>query len=135
VRVTVRFVEQPSSGRGAPGPLRLVPRLSIQGADDDFGKGAVVPGEAGVTPPRMTGRVDPKYPSGARGRRAEGAVVLDAVVQADGTVGAVRVAVPADAELDAEAMRVVRLWKYSPALKNGQPVAILMQVTVIFSIR
>jgi protein TonB len=37
--------------------------------------------------------------------------------------------------LDAAALAAVRQWRYTPALKNGQPVEVIITVTVSFSLR
>jgi protein TonB len=133
--VTVLFNQDRAAGRGRSGVLILDPRLSIQGADDEFGKGAVAEGEAGVTSPRKIKDVTPVYPADAQRRLASGAVVLDVVVLEDGSVGRIRVTRPADRSLEAEALRVVKLWQYRPGTRNGQVVAVLIPVTVVFALR
>ncbi len=37
--------------------------------------------------------------------------------------------------LDEEAVRAVKLWRYSPTLLNGEPVPVIAMVTVIFSLK
>jgi protein TonB len=61
-------------------------------------------------------------------------VILEAVIAEDGSVRDVRVlrSIPL---LDAAAMEAVRQWRFSPTLLNGEPVPIVMTVTVAFRLR
>jgi protein TonB len=66
--------------------------------------------------------------------RVEGTVILEAVIGVDGTVQDVRVlrSIPL---LDASAIEAVHQWRFTPTLLNGEPVAVVMTVTVTFSLR
>jgi periplasmic protein TonB len=65
----------------------------------------------------------------------EGVVPIEAVVGKDGTVTTVRV-VSADVHPDfaIAAADAVRQWKFSPTLLNGQPVEVVMMVSVTFTL-
>jgi protein TonB len=56
------------------------------------------------------------------------------VIAEDGSVRDVRVlrSVPL---LDSAAMEAVRQWRFSPTLLNGQPVPVVMTVSVAFRLR
>jgi TonB family protein len=73
---------------------------------------------AGIAMPRLVRRVEPQYPARAMRAKVQGTVVVEAVVQAGGTVGAARITRSLDAlhGLDDEALRVVRLWRFGPAV-------------------
>jgi protein TonB len=78
--------------------------------------------------------VAPIYPVIARNAHIQGVVILEAVLNAQGGVESVRVlrSVPT---LDEAAMDAVQRWRYTPALLNGQPVPVVMTVTVNFKLQ
>jgi periplasmic protein TonB len=88
----------------------------------------------GIKPPKRIVYVEPVYPPDAKAAGIEGMVVLDAVIDTDGAVIAVEVltSVP---ELDQAAIDAVRQWKFEPALLNGEPVEVAMNLTVNFTLR
>jgi protein TonB len=61
-------------------------------------------------------------------------VVLEAVIGEDGRVRDVRVVRPV-ALLDQAAVEAVRQWRFTPTLLNGQPVPVIMNVTVGFHLK
>jgi protein TonB len=89
---------------------------------------------AGITAPRKIVDVAPVYPSIAQVARKEGVVILETVIDAHGTVQSVRVlrSVPL---LDDAAVTAVRQWRFTPALLNGEPVPVVMTVTVNFKLQ
>ena len=84
-----------------------------------------------ISPPTKITDVDPRYPAVAQAARVQGIVILEAVISGDGRVTEVRVlrSVPL---LDDAAVEAVRQWTYTPTLLNGQPVPVIMTVTVNF---
>jgi TonB family protein len=89
----------------------------------------------GVAHPKLTKEVKPNYTPGAMARRVQGTVWMTALVLPDGTVGAVRVTKPLDRELDREAMGTVKQWRFAPALKDGAPVSVVIDVEMSFTLR
>jgi protein TonB len=89
---------------------------------------------AGITAPRKIVDVAPVYPSIAQVARKEGVVILETVIDAHGNVQSVRVlrSVPL---LDDAAVTAVRQWRFTPALLNGEPVPVVMTVTVNFKLQ
>jgi TonB family protein len=79
------------------------------------------------------GGKDPVYPESARNQRIQGMVVLQAVIETDGTIGDlyVRSGPPV---LQQAALDAVKTWKYRPYLLNGQPVEVETQIEVVFRI-
>jgi TonB family protein len=67
----------------------------------------------------------------------QGVVVLNCVVQADGTVGDIRVARSLDAlhGLDTAAIDALKQWRYSPATKAGKAVAVTVTAELSFTMR
>src|SRR5687768_3335937 len=83
-----------------------------------------------ITQPRLLNRVAPRYPDSVRKEKVSGSVVIQAVVQKDGSVGPLSVVRPVHPDLDAAALEAVRQWNYEPARQNGQPVAVYLTITV-----
>jgi periplasmic protein TonB len=86
---------------------------------------------AGIEPPRKLRGAAPVYPALAISVRAEGRVVVECVIGEDGRVSDVRVVRGHPLLADAAAA-AVRQWHYAPTLLNGEPVAVIMTVTVDF---
>jgi protein TonB len=87
-----------------------------------------------VRPPAKIRHVAPIYPPIALAARKEGLVILEALVGEDGEVREVRV-LRSDALFDDAAVQAVRQWKFTPTRLNGEPVPVVMTVTVGFSLR
>jgi periplasmic protein TonB len=88
---------------------------------------------AGMQAPRKIVNVPPRYPTHAQQAHLEGVVVLDAVIDATGRVTDVHVTRSIQA-LDQAAIDAVRQWRFTPTLLNGEPVSILLTVTVRFTL-
>src|SRR6185503_16081589 len=84
-----------------------------------------------IKEPKKVHNVPPVYPDIAKQARVQGVVVLEAVISPSGDVTNVRVlrGVPL---LNDSAVAAVRQWRYTPTTLNGQPVAVVMTVTVNF---
>jgi len=78
-------------------------------------------------------QVKPTYPPLARSVRVQGAVVLEALIDREGRVENLKV-LSGHPLLIPAAFEAVQQWKYRPTLLNGQPVEVLTQVTVNFSL-
>ena len=127
----------PTSSYGVPGGLEVLPGT---------GSSIIMPAPE---PPRQTGPVRvaqlpvaprkivdarPLYPEIARAARREGTVVLEAVLDTAGRVTQLRViqSVPL---LDQAALDAVRQWRYTPSVYGGQPVSVLMTITIRFQLQ
>ena len=86
-----------------------------------------------IRPPTQVKKVNPVYPRNAQAERVGGAVIMEAIIGVDGKVRDVRVlrSVPL---LDKAAVDAVRQWEYTPALRDGTPTAVVMTITVTFTI-
>jgi TonB family protein len=102
-------------------------------ADMDMYRGAVrlSPVRGGVKGPRKIAHVDPIYPPEAAAQNVRGAVIVEARIEPDGRVSRVRVlnSIPL---LDQAALDAVRQWLFEPPMIDGQPVPIIMMLTVPF---
>jgi len=86
-----------------------------------------------ITAPALLSRVAPEYPSIAVNAKVEGVVILEAIVDRQGRVEAVKV-LRSVTLLDAAAIAAVRQWRYSPLLLNGQAERFVLTVSVSFSL-
>jgi TonB family protein len=82
-------------------------------------------------PPRAIKIVKPKYPKDALAKGIEGVVEVEILIDAGGKVTRARVlkSVPG---LDEAALDTVERWRFSPAMKNGHPVATTARAPVMF---
>jgi protein TonB len=74
------------------------------------------------------------YPPIAQQAKIQGAVVIEAIIDIDGKVREARVLRPLPM-LDQAALDAVRQWEYEPTLLAGQPIAVVMTVTVTFTLK
>ncbi len=86
----------------------------------------------GVTPPKLVDDVDPAYPKKARKNRIQGTVILKVIVAPDGKPHDIRVDKGVGYGLDEEAIKTVQKWRFQPSLRDGQPVAVQINVEVAF---
>jgi protein TonB len=75
----------------------------------------------------------PVYPPMAILARVQGTVVLQAIIGRDGTVQDLKV-VSGPALLIRAAMEAVKTWRYQPTLLNGEPVDVLTEISVNFTL-
>ena len=87
-----------------------------------------------VRPPTKTKDVKPEYPAAAQSARAQGSVIIEATIGADGKVMDAKV-LRSVRMLDQAALDAVKQWEYSPTLLNGKPVPVVMTVTVTFTLK
>lgn len=89
---------------------------------------------SGIEAPRKIVDVAPIYPALAQAARQEGVVILETIIDARGSVEAVHV-LRGYPLLDQAAVDAVKRWRFTPALLNGQPVPVVMTVTVNFTLK
>jgi TonB family protein len=104
------------------------------GTGGGTGGGPFRPG-SGIDAPRLLREVKAEYTDDARRRGITGDVVLEIVVRRDGTVGDVTVLQGLGAGLDQRAVNAVRQWRFSPARRRGEPVDVIVEVAVEFTLR
>ena len=82
--------------------------------------------------PERVKYVAPVYPEAAITARVSGIVIVEATVGKDGAVTDAHV-IRSIAQLDQAALDAVKQWKYTPTTLNGNPVPVIMTVTVNFT--
>jgi len=85
-----------------------------------------------VNPPGPLRKVDPKYPQDLVQDHVEGEVILYGVIRPDGSVESIQLVRGLDKQLDANAIQAFSQWKFRPATKDGQPVALEAIVHIPF---
>jgi TonB family protein len=88
----------------------------------------------GVKLGRSISAPDPEYSESARKAKINGTVFLALAINSGGTVDAVKVVRSVEPGLDQNAMDAVKQWKFTPATKDGKPVAVQIDVTVEFKL-
>jgi TonB family protein len=86
----------------------------------------------GITAPVLIYKTDPEYSAEARAARLEGVVTLALVVGADGRASEISVRKSAGMGLDQNAIAAVIGWRFKPAMKDAQRVAVESTVEVYF---
>jgi vitamin B12 transporter len=94
--------------------------------------------DAGVslppTPPQLIAQSEPVYPPEALAQRIEASVLLALTIDTTGAVNDVQVLEPAGHGFDEAVAEAARSWRFSPALKDGQPVAARIRSRYTFAL-
>jgi TonB family protein len=106
------------------------------GSGGGTGGGVYRPGN-GVMMPTVLSEVKPSYTADAMRQKIQGIVMVEAVVMPDGGVGQVQVVRSLDPTfgLDQEAVKAVRRWRFRPGTRFGQPVPVLVEIELTFTLR
>jgi protein TonB len=91
--------------------------------------------DARLTPASVRREVKPDYPVSARKRGVEGTPWIRAIVSPQGCVSEADVLRRLDPELDFEALRAVSRWRFTPAQREGEAVAVEVVIEVSFSMK
>lgn len=109
-----------------------------EGYGGGFGGGAYQIGN-GVTSPVLIKEVKPNYTGDAMRAKLQGVVEMEAVVLPDGTVDPNRIKITRSLDstfgLDQQAIIAVKQWRFRPGTLKGQPVAVIVNVELTFTLR
>lgn len=98
----------------APGPIHVT--------------GEVVPPEAVFAP-------KPQYTEPARRVRLEGTVILEAIIDPEGSVTDLKILKPMPLGLTEAALTAAKQWRFRPATLRRQPVSVYWRLTVTFRLQ
>ena len=87
-----------------------------------------------VKAPVAINRAKPDYTDAARKAKVNGTVVVEAIIDTNGNVQDVRVIKGLPFGLSAEAEEAVKKWKFKPGTLNGEPVSVIFNLTVTFTL-
>jgi protein TonB len=81
--------------------------------------------------------VNTQYTDAALRAKVQGNVLLDVVINTDGSVGDVKVSRSLDSRfgLDEEAIKAAKQWRFAPGMRMGMPVRVLVTLEMTFSLR
>ncbi len=82
---------------------------------------------------KLVSQVRPVYPPDAKLQRVQGVVQLSAVIAKDGTIQTLEV-ISGDPLLVPSALEAVRQWRYQPTLLNGNPVEVITQIDINYTL-
>lgn len=89
----------------------------------------------GITAPRRLSSVSPRYTEEAKKERIQGVVILQTVIEKDGTVSDVQVLKGLPFGLSEAAAEAIRQWTFEPARDaSGRPVSVYFNLTVNFKL-
>lgn len=86
----------------------------------------------GITPPRVTYKVDPQYSPEARDAHIQGTVVFELVVDQHGRPTRISMLSPLGYGLDERALAAIEKWTFIPASRDGKPVSVWATIEVNF---
>lgn len=128
IKIAIEYTLRPTSWGVKTGDA--APRIGLRPSAPMIGLRV----EGDMRPPRKIKDVPPEYPAVAQDARAQGVVILEARIDESGNVSDTRTlrSIPL---LDQAAIDAVKQWQYEPTLLNGTPVAVIVTVTVSFTLR
>jgi TonB family protein len=92
--------------------------------------------DEGVVPPSVVREQKPIYTPEAMQARIEGTVLMECVVQTTGICEDIQVARSLDPMwLDQEAVKAVQEWRFSPGRRMGEPVPVMVNIEMRFTLR
>ena len=102
----------------------------VPGADETV----VVAKKIGVIPPLAIHQPKPEYTELARKDKVEGVVVVSLVVDEQGLPQHLKVTRGLGDGLDENAIKAVKQYRFNPAMENGKPVAVYLNIEVDFKL-
>lgn len=87
-----------------------------------------------IQPPVVIHMVSPKYSQQARAAKFSGDVVVSMIVDSEGKLRDVHILRGVGMGLDENAIEAVKKYRFKPALRDGKPVAVYLNVQVNFRI-
>ncbi len=106
----------------------------IRRADDSTAGETIYEVKNGVLPPQATYTPEPEFSKAARKAKFQGTVIVQIVIDKRGDVTRVKLERGLGYGLDENAMEAVKVWRFTPATKDGQPVAVEMKIEVSFNL-
>ena len=80
-------------------------------------------------------KVTPAYPPTAKFDRVQGIVIMKAVIGKDGSILSLeQINKLVDKRLADAALEAVKEWRYKPTLLNGEPIEVLTEIEVNFTL-
>jgi len=110
-------------------------KLELRRADDTIPDDQIYDyHQDGVKAPKPTFTPEPDFSEEARRKKFQGSVILSIVVDKVGNVARIRMDKVLGHGLDEHAMEAIKAWRFAPATRNGEPVAVREPVSVGFNL-
>lgn len=133
--ITVNYSLDNSNSQHPPSPPPPPADNISEGAHQAGGSaGDVYKVGGSVRPPIVTYSAVPGYPEEARKSKLSGNVIVGLIVDQDGNPREVHVARGLGNQLDEKAVEAVQQYRFKPATRNGEPVAVALNVEVNFRV-
>jgi TonB family protein len=136
-----RFKPAMEDGKPVPVPLNVEVSFRAEDKPETVPYAAGAPGAAsrvtladGATAPVVTHSVEPEFTEQARKAKFMGAVVVNMIVDKHGRPQNVHVLRGIGFGLDSKAVEAVRQYRFTPAMKDGEPVEEALNIEVNFQI-
>jgi TonB family protein len=100
-----------------------------------YGPGEVMQVAGNVLAPEKIYAPTPTYSEEAREARIQGVVILQAIIDEEGTVAELKVIKGLPFQLTENTLETVKNWRFRPATLEGQPVPVYYNLTVSFSLQ
>jgi TonB family protein len=91
-----------------------------------------LPGVGDVTMPDLVSRENAAYPDAARPERLDGQVIVEVTVDREGKAISPRILTSSSPIFEPAALESAKTYRYKPATKQGRPVAVTMNLVMIF---
>ena len=95
--------------------------------------GSIARVSGGAMAGSLISKPDPVYPASAKANHVSGAVILHAVIGADGHIHSLALVSTPDPDLAISAIAAVRNWTYKPYMLQGVPVDVDTTITVKYT--
>ncbi len=147
VRLAAPLVNRNGAAQDAGEPEPVIPGTQVAANDDAMGASFAVssgrqpaapavplPMGGDVKSAKLLSSIPPVYPTLARTQHVSGDVKIDALIDENGRVTAMKI-LSGPALLHQSAMDSLRRWKYQPATLDGKPVSMHLAVTLQFRLQ
>jgi TonB family protein len=129
-----RYAEAEAMTSQALEVIRTVLRRSSAVATPALDTATPVRVGGNIREPKKIKHIDPAYPEDARRSTIEGDVIIELVIEKDGTIADAKV-LSGQHVFQEAALNAVKQWRYTPTTLDGVPVQVIMNVTVRFRLK
>ena len=91
--------------------------------------------DPGVSAPVVIHKVEPKYTDAAKEAKIQGTVILNLEVTREGLADKIAVKEGLAPDLDQNAIKAVRQWRFKPGTKDGEPVRVKAAMEINFRLK
>ena len=127
-----RLEQQPNPVNNAPKNAVALPKEPLPNKPLLLPLGGAYRVGGSVLAPLVLFKVDPSYSEEARKAKYSGTVLVQLIVDTDGSAKDIRVVRSLGLGLDEKAVEAVGQWRFKPGMKDSQPVPVIATIEVNF---